>query len=77
MKAEPLRITYRVEVAPGECLELPEDIRACVGEGSWLVTVEPAPPGGGLFRDHEAFLRSYAPEDEGLYDDLVTASASR
>lgn len=23
----------------------------------------------GLIRDHSAFLNSYAPEDEGLYDD--------
>ncbi len=22
-------------------------------------------------RDHTAFLKSYSPEDEGLYDDLV------
>jgi hypothetical protein len=26
---------------------------------------------GKLIRDHSAFLNSYAPEDEGLYDDAV------
>ena len=32
---------------------------------------EPAPllQSGSGFRDHRAFLTSYAPEDEGLYDD--------
>jgi hypothetical protein len=25
-------------------------------------------------RDHSAFLRSYAPEDEGLYDAFATAA---
>jgi hypothetical protein len=26
---------------------------------------------GKMVRDHRAFLNSYAPEDEGLYDDAV------
>jgi hypothetical protein len=25
-----------------------------------------------VVRDHSAFLNSYAPQDEGLYDDAVT-----
>lgn len=25
----------------------------------------------GVFRDHSAFLESYAPQDEGLYDDAA------
>ena len=29
--------------------------------------LRPAP----AFRDHSAFLNSYAPEDEGLYDDVA------
>ena len=28
-----------------------------------------AKPGPLVFRDHSAFLNSYTPEDEGLYDD--------
>jgi hypothetical protein len=27
--------------------------------------------GQGILRDHSAFLNSYAPEDEGLYDDAA------
>jgi hypothetical protein len=26
----------------------------------------------GVFRDHRAFLNSYAPEDDGLYDDAAS-----
>lgn len=31
---------------------------------------EPLSPAGAV-RDHRAFLNSYAPEDEGLYDDAA------
>jgi hypothetical protein len=27
---------------------------------------------GAVVRDHSAFLSSYAPQDEGLYDDALT-----
>jgi hypothetical protein len=27
--------------------------------------------GQGILRDHSAFLNSYAPQDEGLYDDAA------
>jgi predicted DNA-binding antitoxin AbrB/MazE fold protein len=33
------------------------------------ITSEEALSPGELVRDHSAFLNSYAPEDEGLYDD--------
>lgn len=35
--------------------------------------VPPTPAGGSeaVVRDHSAFLNSYAPEDEGLYDDAA------
>jgi hypothetical protein len=33
------------------------------------VSGQPAKPAPLVFRDHSAFLNSYAPEDEGLYDD--------
>jgi hypothetical protein len=59
--AAPLRC--EVELQEGEQLRLPEALIANVGPGRWLVSIEPA-----AFRDHSAFLSSYAPEDEGLYD---------
>jgi hypothetical protein len=33
------------------------------------VSEQPSKPAPLVFRDHSAFLNSYAPEDEGLYDD--------
>ena len=33
------------------------------------VSGQPAKPAPLVFRDHSAFLNSYTPEDEGLYDD--------
>jgi hypothetical protein len=33
------------------------------------VAGQPAKPAPLVFRDHSAFLNSYTPEDEGLYDD--------
>ena len=33
------------------------------------VAGQPAKPSPLVFRDHSAFLNSYTPEDEGLYDD--------
>jgi hypothetical protein len=36
----------------------------------WVsTTAESAGSPGEVVRDHAAFLNSYAPEDEGLYDD--------
>jgi hypothetical protein len=32
---------------------------------------EPGAWASGRFRDHRAFLKSYSPEDEGLYDDAA------
>jgi hypothetical protein len=32
------------------------------------VSGQQANPTPGVFRDHSAFLNSYTPEDEGLYD---------
>jgi hypothetical protein len=40
----------------------------CLPEGV-RVWIELAPPNASAPRDHAAFLNSYAPEDEGLYDD--------
>ncbi len=65
----PVKVTYEVELEPGEKLELPASLVGSIGPGRWLISIEqvthqrPAP-----VRDHSAFLSSYVPEDEGLYD---------
>ncbi len=61
-----IRLTYEIELQPGEPLRLPEALIAAIGPGRWRLTVQPVrrPP----LRSHAAFLNSYAPEDEGLYD---------
>jgi hypothetical protein len=66
MKGEPVRLTYEIELQPGEQLRLPEALVAGIGPGRWRLTVQPVrrPP----TRNHTAFLNSYASEDEGLYD---------
>ena len=60
-------IECEVELHAGEKLHLPESLTEQIGEGRWLVTV--APVSQSPARLHEAFLNSYSPEDEGLYDD--------
>lgn len=64
-------VTYDVHLQPGEPLTLPEGAAAIVGPGRWLVSIQPADEAADSesIRDHTAFLNSYAPEDEGLYDD--------
>jgi hypothetical protein len=66
MKDQLVRLTYEIELQPGEELRLPDALRASIGPGRWRLTIQPVyrPPG----RSHAAFLNSYAPEDEGLYD---------
>jgi hypothetical protein len=66
MQSKLAEITYDIELKPGEHLSLPEDLSQIVGPGHWLVSIRPA---NGSVRNHSAFLNSYAPEDEGLYDD--------
>jgi hypothetical protein len=68
-----IELTCEVEVREGETFALPEALARGVGPGHWIVTIQPADrarlrPG---FRDHRAFLSSYAPEDDGLYDDAA------
>jgi hypothetical protein len=58
-----IQLTYEVELQEGEKLHLPDALVASIGPGRWLVSVQPS-----ASRDHAAFLNSYAPEDEGLYD---------
>ena len=64
-----VKVTYEVELEPGENLELPASLAGSIGPGHWLITVERvAQPTTAPLRDHSGFLSSYAPEDEGLYD---------
>ena len=69
MKAQWLELTCEVELNEGENLALPESLAKQVGPGRWIITVQPANGSrSNVFRNHSAFLNSYAPEDEGLYD---------
>lgn len=71
MKSNLINLTYEISLQPGEKLSLPESLIESVGEGRWLITIEPFTEANPLtpIRNHNAFLNSYAPEDEGLYDD--------
>ncbi|HEX5446893.1 MAG TPA: hypothetical protein VFW87_23960 [Pirellulales bacterium] len=72
METRSVEITCTIDVKPGEKLSLPASLIDGVGPGRWCVSVrrcdvrnEDRPA-----RCHDAFLNSYAPQDEGLYDDL-------
>ena len=67
MHSHPTEIIYDVHLEAGEPLALPEAARQIVGPGHWQVSIRAADAGPP--RSHSAFLNSYAPEDEGLYDD--------
>ncbi len=71
MQANLLNVTYEVELKAGEQLSLPVRLVETIGAGRWIITIRPSAIAGGesVMRDHTAFLNSYAPEDEGLYDD--------
>ena len=69
MNSQLERLIYNIELEPGEKLTLPPELIDCVGEGHWTITVQPANDTRQPTRDHSAFLDSYSPEDEGLYDD--------
>jgi D-lyxose ketol-isomerase len=74
MRSQPVKLTYEIELEPGEALTLPPELTASVGAGCWLITIQPVstPSFASLpTRNHNAFLRSYANEDEGLYDDYT------
>ena len=68
MKNSLVNLTYEIELKPGEKLTLPESLIAHVSAGRWLIAIHPLPL---PIRIHSAFLNSYAPEDEGLYDDYL------
>jgi hypothetical protein len=65
----PFKVTYEIELEPGEKLELPTSMVENIGPGHWRISLERLPDQSpSSFRNHSAFLNSYAPEDEGLYD---------
>ena len=72
MRSQQVLLTYEIDLQPGEVLGLPPEVTASIGAGRWLVTIQPVSPPSVLpTRNHDAFLNSYAPEDEGLYDDYI------
>ena len=73
MRSQQVLLTYEIDLQPGELLALPPELTASIGAGRWLVTIQPVfpPPVPPPTRNHDAFLNSYAPEDEGLYDDYT------
>jgi hypothetical protein len=71
MRTQLVQLTYEVDLQPGEQLALPQELIANVGAGRWLVTVQPSSSDPSPVHNHNAFLNSYALEDEGLYDDYI------
>ena len=65
MKSQLSYLSFEVQVSEGQKLDIPESIKQKLGEGKWLVKIQPS----NSIRSQEAFLNGYAPEDEGLYDD--------
>jgi hypothetical protein len=71
MDTKVTEITFDVTLQPGEPLSIPESASQIVGPGHWVVSIRPADSATSQdsIRDHSAFLNSYSPEDEGLYND--------
>jgi len=59
-----------------EQLDLNEFVKLAIWVDQRRQRLEISPPvtdkGSAAIRDHSAFLNSYAPQDEGLYDDAAT-----
>lgn len=68
MKSSLINLTYEIEIRSGETLILPQSLLDQVGEGSWIISIQPKSPQAEI-RVHNAFLNGYTQEDEGLYDD--------
>jgi hypothetical protein len=68
MKSNLVNLTYEIEIQADEDLVLPEALIKALSAGRWPITIQPLASEAPI-RDHTAFLNSYAPEDEGLYDD--------
>jgi hypothetical protein len=67
MKSQLLQLAFEIELQDGEKLIIPSSIVEGIGKGKWLITIQPKSQTDD--RAHDAFLKSYSPEDEGLYDD--------
>ena len=67
MKSQLLQLAFEIELQDGEKLTIPSSLVEGIGKGKWLITIQPKSEKGD--RSHDAFLKSYSPEDEGLYDD--------
>lgn len=72
--SELLKLTCEIQLSPDEKLTLPTGLIENIGTGRWLITIEQIPTvtAPQITRNHNAFLNSYAPEDEGLYDNYPT-----
>jgi len=73
MQANVTQFSFSVELQPGEKLSLPQAVVDTIGPGRWHVSICTLEDNGKdePIRDHSAFLDSYGPEDEGLYDDFA------
>lgn len=70
MESELINLSYEIELKPGEKLTLPESLINSLGAGRWLITiVQQHSTASRITQSHDAFLKGYAPEDEGLYDE--------
>lgn len=77
MNSQSQVLTFEVTIEPGQRLTLPKEAMQELGAGRWLVSIQRAESlepsagssGKAAVRDHGAFLKSYADEDESLYDD--------
>lgn len=67
-----VNLTYEVELKKGEVFSFPDEMIKQLKPGKWLISIRPSEKEIALsepLRQHQAFLNSYADEDEGLYDD--------
>ncbi len=69
MRVREAGLAYEVDLKAGEKLALPDSLTDELSPGRWLITIRPLQAAVTSVRYHDAFLDSYAPEDEGLYDD--------
>jgi hypothetical protein len=70
MQSKFAELVYDIRLLPGETLRLPEEAAGILGPGHWLVSIRSLDDNSHEpVRDHTAFLNSYSPEDDGLYDD--------
>lgn len=69
MKQNLVNLVWEIEIGPDERLSFPQELIDIVSTGRWLVSISPADRGQPApTRDHSAFLQSYSPEDDALYE---------